>query len=124
MIEFSSLLTAGAHEESFPMRVIHPQTGKESDFTIFLLGPDSKAVRKATREAYKRLSESKADEYTNDDLNLHVALAAVTGWQGLAEGGQEYQFSKDRAESLFMASPFILDQVTVFLRDRENFIRG
>ena len=54
----------------------------------------------------EELSLEEAEEFA-----ARAAAVRVIGWSGIAEDGKEVVFSKDEAERIFLAYPFIREQV-------------
>jgi len=94
----------------------------EGEVTVTVLGPRSRAVRKArTRNALafadKRGGDLLADvplEMTLDaieDGNIEVCVAATTAWSGIVADGADVPCTPENARRLYLVAPHIVSQL-------------
>lgn len=137
MLDLAKLNVSEAAETGFKMQVVHPVTRQPIDGAfITVRGDDSKTVQKWIRGVIARrqseelmakrrgkeaepLSFAEAEEQANEG-----AAKRVIGWEGIANGKTELQFSEDNAKQLFAEHPWIRDQVLEASRDLGNFVKG
>ena len=96
----------------------HPKTGEPIPVWITVIGPDSKAARKAQTDILR------AAQRNEDDIDVRAAkyMAAVTkGWRNIAEGDKDLVFSNDEAIRVYTNQVWIREQVEVFQAQRINF---
>lgn len=104
----------------------HPVTGEPLDIVIHLAGTDSSAYRMKQKEINSKrimkMARGKKPEFNTTDAEACELLAACTlGWSGVVIGGEEVEFSKDAAISLYREHNWIREQVDMFIGDRANF---
>ena len=123
-MDINALYTAPAHEDGAEVRILHPVTGKKTDFYILVKGVDSKTFREKQRsqqraiiDAMKGKEELKTDEYA-------LIVECSAGWRGLEDSGKEVPFTKEAARAMYENSPNIAEQVDSFIVNRANFIKG
>lgn len=109
-------------EAGYEFTVVLPD-GTETDAKIKVRGQNSPVVKAFGRKTFKEIQmrEQRAkrtgkqeEEMTLEEAEEFAARAAavrVIGWSGIAEDGKEVVFSKDEAERIFLAYPFIREQV-------------
>ena len=118
---------AKAQDEGIDVSIVHPKTGEPLDITIRVAGPDSARQRRIRAELNnERLAKNKkrmtASELEEDALR--VTVAAIIGWCGVLENGQQIEFSKSAATDLLTRYPFIHDQIIGAVSDRASFIEA
>lgn len=118
---------AKAQDEGIDVSIVHPKTGEPLDITIRVAGPDSARQRRIRAELNnERLAKNKkrmtASELEEDALR--VTVAAIIGWSGVLENGQQIEFSKSAATDLLTRYPFIHDQIIWAVSDRASFIEA
>lgn len=121
-MNFDDLLTADDHKKGAEVQIISPRTSEPTDFYIRVMGPDTKEFRRAKSAAIRKSIKSDDGDY--DDSALEVILAVTVGWRGIERDGKAVDFTREDCERLYQNSPYILDQVDLFLADRKNFIKG
>jgi len=121
-------------EQGAWLELENPESGEvlESDdgepIAIKVLGTDSKAWRNKNRQFQQRRiakmarSRSKQIDYTMSDEDACELLSECTvDWRGIVDDGEELEFSKEAAESLYLKYIWIREQVDSFIGDRANF---
>lgn len=100
--------------------------------TITLAGTESALWRKAEDVVYNRRLKSSnprqnfaaktAEEQRQDAAYL---LASVTlAWDGIVFKGEKLECTRDNAKMIYLALPFLREQVDAFLGDKRNFIKA
>lgn len=122
-MELGDICTREAHEKGAEVNIAHPVTEEKTDFFITVLGPDSRAWRKARKIALSELYSAKStgSEY---DFEVEMLAAATISWRGLESDGKPVEFSQEKCKKLYVDSPTTLDQVNAFIGDAQNFIKG
>jgi len=120
-MDIDDLYTADLHDEGAEMKV-KTREGKETDMVLILMGADSKVFR-------KELLSMKREMAINPDCDIDEAkakcLAAITkGWKNFNSKGKELKFSKKLVKNLYVKSPYIMDEVDIFINNNANFTRG
>ena len=131
-MEIKSLYTVKDHNDGAEMRVIDPNTGKETEFFIKLAGVDSDMFRNAESKGKRNALKIASDSDLSDDQkaekqrqNFATVIAESTiGWRGLKDNGKELKFSTKKAKELYINAPQILEQADRFIAKRANFIKG
>lgn len=121
-MNFDDLLTADEHKKGAEVQIISPKTGEPTDFYITVMGPDTKEFRRAKSAAIRQSIKDDGDNY--EESALDVILSVTIGWRGLTREGKSVDFTKEDCKRLYENSPFVLDQVDLFLADRKNFTKG
>lgn len=102
--------------------------GEPTDITITLLGMDSDAIKKHSREESRRLIKTSAASRKNMDVDLEYSkrLAVCTiAWENVCFGDDvpsipcTYRYALE----LYSDYPFIRDQVAEFAENRANFLQ-
>lgn len=91
--------------------------------TVTIVGTYSNLFRRAERAQSKRLKTLRArgeDPEAFDAFAERVA-SAVVGWTGFFDGERPIPFSKENAEAVFKAAPWIQMQVWNAIEDHERF---
>ncbi len=110
-----------------------PATQKDgSPVTITLLGTDSKKWRKAEDAVGDRRlkaasprhgAAAKSMEEQRNDVAFLLASVTVS-WSGLQNDGTDLECNLENAKKLYLAHPFIREQVDSFLAERRNFLKA
>lgn len=125
-MDIKELETAPLHEEGREVR-IKDEKGKETDFYIRVVGPDSPTWRRIVRKMQKGvIRESLSQEAQTDGISEQAeSIAQATlDWRGLTSGGEEVKFSKTKAFELYKNAPYVLNQVDLFIGIRSNFTKS
>lgn len=104
------------------LTIRHPETGKDTDIVITLLGADSKAFRDASREARRDALKEQSEDPR--EMTIRVVTACTVGWKGIEENGEPVEHSDDAAVDLYTRYPWLLAQCDRFINERANFFRG
>jgi hypothetical protein len=126
-MEIGEICTREAHEEGAELNITHPATGEVTDFYINVLGPDSRAWRKAIKTDFTRLLSNKGAGISEDDLldsDINKLAAITSGWRGLQRDGKDVEFSLAECKKLYNDSPQVMTQVDVFVGNSRNFTKG
>ena len=124
-------------DQPFDFAVPDPKTGKATDFVLSLLSIDSEAVRSANLRLQNQLiakqalmgkrSRSQTANITAEDMEeakLETVLAAITGWRGLKDKGQEVAYSPLAARKLFSSPALrrLVDEIADAVGDPQDFL--
>lgn len=111
------LYTKERHEAGSEMQV-KDQFGKVLDLYITLVGVDSLTYKNASRKMRVDMVGGKNPEEARAEAMADCTL----GWRGWNFEGEEVEFTKEAAKSLYMNAFYILDQCDDFFSERRNFI--
>ena len=107
--------------------VLDPGTLEPTDVVITLAGQDSKAWRRATREAGRRAMDSVRDGGGRKALELtesngtFVLARATLAWKNVELDGKQLECTQANAEMLYSTFPWLREQVDRFVGDRSRF---
>lgn len=131
---------ADASEAGFTFEPKYPG-GDGIGASITVCGPESRAARALTRSQLKRLQgmelAAKKQGQPVDHFSLvlaqdideaprqkaETAAAYTLGWAGFMEGDVELPATADNYRAIYLAHPWIADQVIAQAQDLGNFIR-
>jgi hypothetical protein len=114
---------ADAAEAGYEFELLLPGTQEPTGAFITVRGDQSKTVKAYARKKYAefRLREQQAKRRGKDveemtieeaeELSIESAIVRVIGWKGISEGKVEVAFTKENAERIFAAHPWIKDAV-------------
>lgn len=99
------------------------RTGAGSGAFITLLGFESDVcVEFLDARAKKYLLDPKQSEQSANSRAIDLLVACTTSWRGLDNpDGTQLEFSKEAAKKLYTDYPAILNQVSEFMNERQNF---
>lgn len=117
-MDVNNLYTAQKHEEGAEFQ-IKDENGEEIDAFITVAGLDSKMFRAAKSEMMRKMVAE--DEVDNEALRANALSHITISWRGLLDGEEEHVFSQEKAETLYLNAPFIMDQADEFVNQRANF---
>lgn len=127
-----NLHLAQSSDEGADMALRHPVTDEvlhgddEQPIVFRLAGSDSGRWRRKIKQLGARLAEKRNRKLTPDQAEAQGAelLACVTlGWsENFTVDGEPLPFSEDAARKLYLAQPWIREQVDLFVGDRANFL--
>lgn len=128
-MDINELLTKDAHDEGADVQIFNPITGEDTEVYITVMGVDSIEWQKAMKRQRSRVLAKLADKKELDagdeiDEEIEQLVAITKGWKGIAENGEEYEFTPDRCRELYTKSPGLRTQVERFVTNRKNFIKG
>jgi hypothetical protein len=133
-MDLSSINVTQSAEIGAEMELEHPITGDAltnddgKPMLIELYGSDSAVYRNKQREMQSRrmakMMKGKGNPVLSDAEACELLAAATKGWSGLVEDGKALKFSAKAAFDLYMAQPWIREQVDTFIADRGNFFKG
>lgn len=116
-MNIDELYTVEHHEKGAEMQVRN-EDGKKLDMFITLAGIDSKLWRNAFNSHKKELIDG------NEDADAKLYAEVTLGWRGFMSKDKELEFSKKKAEQLYVNAPYIMGQVDKFIADRGNFTKS
>jgi hypothetical protein len=129
-----------ASEAGFTFEPQYPQGGGIGA-TITVCGPESQAARILTRAQLRRLQSmelaAKKEGRATDHFSLvlsqdideaprqkaETAAAYTLGWSGFTEGDVALAPTADNYRAIYLAHPWIADQVIAQAQDLGNFIK-
>lgn len=113
-------------ERGFDVAIKNPIDDTDTDIVISVVGSDSSRYRNANIAsivdfpiADDATTQEKADAITK--RSAFVAAACITGWSGMERNGRVIEFSSDEAAGILGEYDWITDQISVAVRNRENF---
>ena len=125
-LNLNSLDTVALADTGSVLEVEHPITGEKTDMTITLAGMDSKVWRRAVAyAANRRIGRKNKDrvyEQVNADNTLVMARCTLA-WSGVELDGQVLPCTEDNAVLLYERFPWLKEQVSAFIEDRQNYLR-
>lgn len=122
MLDLSKNDPSKQAEAGYTFNVVMPD-GTKTDATITVRGSNSPVVKNYSRRVYQefKVREQQAkrrgrevEELTleeAEELAAQSAAVRVIGWTGIGEEGKEVKFSKEEAERIMKAYPFIREAV-------------
>lgn len=118
-------------ESGYTMNLVLPD-GTESDATITILGDLSPTVKNFGKRKYKEIKaqidaakrrgkewEPSLDEA--EDSAVEAAMIRLIGWNGITEGGKKVEFSKEKAQEVLKAHPWIRELIVNESANVANF---
>jgi len=126
---------AQASEEGHAFEPTFPDGSTGIGATITVRGPRAQAVREYARQQFARAqareqasrkSGKPAEVPELDDIDgslTDMAVAYTMGWQGMEQAGAELPFSAAAARTLYIAHPWMREQVIGEGQDLGKFIR-
>lgn len=132
-MDIESLYTVDAHEAGYEVNIINPADNKPTDIFIRVMGPDSKAWRRAQKHDLaklieergkdKNLTSERLEEQLMDD-DIDKMLKVTIGWRGIERAGTTLEFSSDECRKLYQNSPIVMDQMQAAIYNYQNFTKG
>lgn len=124
--DFSATAEAG-----YTFELILP-TGEDSGAKLTILGDMSKTVRAYSRKKIKEFQlqqqtarrKGKEVEPSIEELEemaVEQALVRLIGWEGITEKGKVVPFSKEKAQEILTAHPWIREAIIDEAADVTNF---
>lgn len=123
-MDLSKIDLEAAASSGATLTLHHPVTDEELPVKIHVMGSDSKRFRQAIDRVHRARGKRRNKEQTLAGAEREAAelLAAVTtGWDGVEWEGKELPFNTENAVMLYMARPWIREQVDLFVGDAGNF---
>lgn len=130
-LELSSVDTATRGESGYPLRLLHPGTGKPTKAVITVRGHDSPTYHakklEMTRANVERARNKDNPERTPEEVEqdaIEILVASTIGWTGLKLDGADYPYSEANARALYKKYHWIYEQVDRAIHNRANFSSG
>lgn len=128
--------TAQACDAGSTFEPVFPGTDTGIGATITVRGPRSQAVREYARGQYAKqqvreqaarkagkFGEAQPPELDEiDDSLTELALAYTLGWAGMEQDGKPLAYSVDVARALYIAHPWLREQVIAEGQDLGKFV--
>lgn len=98
--------------------------GMKTDFSIKVLGIDSKKFKAEINRLTKANENNKVQDMDKLELSTIRTLVGITiDWEGAEdEEGNKIPFTKEMADVVYTNSPHVSQQVIEFAKDRTNFL--
>lgn len=121
-----------AAESGYTFELVLP-TGAPADAKLTVIGDMSPTVKNYSRRKFaewqQKASIAKRKGKDVDDMNLdeaeamavESALVRLVGWEGITEDGKPVVFTKEKAEAVLTAHPWIREAVMQEASDVTNF---
>lgn len=123
-MDFGTYGLSEASEKGAKMPVTDPVSGKPFDGVfVNVVGSDSKTYRRAytaMRRSIIGLDKS-PDEDQVDSFEADAIAKCITGWDGIVWEGKPLPYTHENAVMLVKKHHWIIDQIELFIRNRENF---
>lgn len=130
-LELSTVDTATFGELGYPMRLLHPGTGKPTKAVITVRGHDSPTYQAKKHEMMRanieRARNKDAVERTPEEVDqdgIGILVNSTIGWTGLKLDGVDYPYSEANARALYKKYRWIYEQVDKAVHNRANFLKG
>lgn len=120
-----------AAEQGYTLNLVLPD-GTESDATITILGDLSPTVKNFGKRKYKEIKaqidaakrrgkewEPSLDEA--EDSAVEAAMIRLVGWNGITEGGKKVEYTKEKAQEVLKAHPWIRELIVNESANVTNF---
>ena len=117
-MNIDELYTVEDHEKGAKMELLD-QVGKKTGLFFRIVGVDSKTWRGLAKKIQTLSEDSDSRGET-----AKVLSEAVIGYENIQSEGKELEFSKKTTEKILLNAPYIMGQITAFILDRANFIKG
>ena len=132
MLDLSKMDTTKLAEAGFEFELVFPNTGEPTGAFVKVRGEDSPEVKTYARKKFQefRMQEQAAKrrgkEYEMtpeeaEDLSIETAIVRTISWSGITEGGKAVDFSRESAERIYRAHPWIRRQVMEESNNVSNF---
>jgi hypothetical protein len=120
-----------AAEAGYTLNLVLPD-GTESDATITILGDLSPTVKNFGKRKYKEIkaqidaAKRRGKEWEPsledaEDSAVEAAMIRLVGWNGITEGGKKVEFSKEKAQEVLKAHPWIRELIVNESANVANF---
>jgi len=109
-----------SYEREFPLKILHPATGAETDIVMMIRHADCSAAEAVT----ERQSARAAFGLANRQERVDRYAACIAGWENLDfDGKKNVPFSPDTARHVLShpGAKWLLDQVVAGCNNIENF---
>lgn len=117
-MDIDQLYTVEDHEKGAKMELLD-QLGKKTGLFFRVVGVDSKKWRGLSKKIQILNEDS-----DNRGETAKVLSEAIIGYEKIQSGGKDLEFSKKMTEKILLNAPYLMGQVTKFILDRANFIKG
>lgn len=111
------------------VEIMHPATGKKTDAIIEVYGIETKEYRSAhTDFVIASMTSRSIDDKDKKTEAIEKAavifIAKITkSWDGLTNGGKEYECTFDNAVKLYTDARYIFEQIDKHMNNRGNFYK-
>lgn len=112
------------HESEW-MTVTDP-FGEPTDIRIRLAGRDSESFKKASRKIAeaKRKRQKGLKPIEEERMWLETFAKCTVEWENLEDNGKKLDCNFENAMKVYSNYEFVLEQVIIFIQERENFLEN
>jgi len=133
LFDLSKNNLAEAAEAGFEFELRVPGTNEPTGAFVTVRGSESKKVKEYARKTYNqiRMKEQALKKRGKDpedmtleeaeELAIESAIVRVISWRGIAEAGEEVQFTKENAQRIFKEHSWIREQIMEESQQLLNF---
>jgi hypothetical protein len=133
LFDLSKNNLAEAAEAGFEFELRVPGTNEATGAFVTVRGSESKKVKEYARKTYNqiRMKEQALKKRGKDpeemtleeaeELAIDSAIVRVISWRGIAEAGEEVQFTKENAQRIFKEHSWIREQIMEESQQLLNF---
>lgn len=126
-LDLAGLPSKATAEAGFEVRITDPKSGEKTGIRIRVLGADSEAYQRKTREVRKRLLEQLARQGRHElsaeeelEIDLETLGEVTTGWT-LTLKGQPLEFTPPNVRMVYAEWPCVREEVRMAIHTRANF---
>ena len=126
-MDLANFNLAAKAEAGASLTILNPIDGAETDLVIKVAGSESATYRNAVFAASSEYTYKEDDELKDkidviDRRNGVTYAACIMGWENMAFDGKPVAFSHDEAAKILADTPWLTDQIGVFIKNRANFM--
>ena len=126
-MDLANFNLAAKAEAGASLTILNPIDGTETDLVINVAGSESATYRNAVFAASSEYTYKEDDELKDkidviDKRNGVTYAACIMGWENMAFNGKPVEFSHDEAAKILADTPWLTDQIGVFIKNRANFM--
>ncbi len=127
--DLANLDLAPSADAGATMTLLHPVSGESLGITFEVIGQDAPTYRKNLRKLRDMLAKQAEDDDEDPDVRDRTRMArlagcAVRGWTGVEWKGAALDYTFDNSVMVFVALPWVAEQVSFFRDRRANFFKG
>lgn len=127
VFDLAGLPSKATAEAGFDVRITDPKTGEKTGIRIRVLGADSEAYQRKTREVRKRLLEQLARQGRHElsaeeelEIDLDTLAEVTVGWTVTLKG-VPLEFTPQNVRMVYAEWPCVREEVRMAIHNRANF---